>query len=151
MRIKIIQVLLLSTLISCSKPETTQKVNPFYFVAPEAIEYVLDFQKDVESVGLNIENDNISFSVVMGRLKGNLAGIAIGMFNPYAVNVVLNVDLWRVLSYAERKALVYHELAHDVFGLRHNTCDIMSGGVRPITEEMIKELLETLKQHNGKG
>ena len=150
MRIKIIQVLLLSTLISCSKQEEA-KASPFYFVAPEAIEYVLDFQKDVESVGLNIENDNISFSVVMGRLKGSLAGIAVGMFNPYAVNVVLNVDLWRVLSDAERKALVYHELAHDVFELHHNTCDIMSGGVRPITEDMIRELLETLKKHNGKG
>ena len=148
--IKCFQVLLLTMLISCTE-EVTPKKSPFYFVAPEAIEYVLDFQRDVESVGLNIENENISFSVIMGRLKGSLAGIAVGMFNPYAVNVVLNIDIWRVLSAAERKALVYHELAHDVFELHHNTCDIMSGGVRPITEEMIKELLKTLKRHNGKG
>ena len=148
--IKFFQVLLLTMLISCTK-EVTPKKSPFYYVAPEVIEYVLDFQKDVESVGLNIENENISFSVMMGRLKGNLAGIAIGMFNPYAVNVILNIDIWEVLTPAERKALVYHELAHDVFELHHNTCDIMSGGVRPITNDMIKELLETLNRHNGKG
>ena len=150
MKFMFIQVLLFTVmLISCTK-EVAPKKSTFYYIAPEAIEYVLDFQRDVESVGLNVQNENISFSVIMGRLEINLAGIAIGMFNPHAVNVILNIDIWGVLSPAERKALVYHELAHDVFELHHNTCDIMSGGVRPITEDMVKELLETLKIHNGK-
>jgi hypothetical protein len=76
--------------------------------------------------------------------------MAIGMFNPYCVNIILDEDIWNILNRAERKALVYHELAHDVFELHHNTCDIMSGGLREITDEMVEELLDTLTKQQNK-
>jgi len=113
-------------------------------IDPALVEYYLDFKRDVEGIGLELDNDNLSFSMVLGRTPPNVAGIAIGMFNKYAVNIVIDINLWRFLNKKERKALVYHEMAHDVFGLKHNTCSLMSGGLREMTEEMRLELLMVL-------
>ena len=137
-------------LLGCSVEEVKPKSKIFYMIDPSAFEYVLDFQKDIESIGLALENDNISFSVILGELPSGVAGIAIGMFNPYCVNIILDEAIWRLLDRSERKALVYHELAHDVFELHHNTCDIMSGSLRGITDDMIRELLDTLAKHQNK-
>ena len=136
-------------LVGCTAREA-EKVNTFYYIDPLAIEYVLDFQRDINSIGLELQNDNKSFSVIIGRLPIRVAGIAIGMMNEEAVNVVLNIEVWNRCSKAEKKALVYHELAHDVFGLEHNTCDLMSGSLRAITDDMVKELLDTLTKQQNK-
>jgi len=141
-------ILLAMLLVGCTAKEE-KKVNTFYYIDPSVIEYVLDYERDIRSIGLELQNDNVSFSVIVGRLPIRVAGIAIGMMNDKAVNVVLNVAIWDSLSKAEKKALVYHELSHDVFGLRHGTCDLMSGSLREITDDMVKELLDTLtKQQN---
>lgn len=142
-------VLLSLLLISCNK-EVERLPNTLYVIDPLVHGYVMDYIKDVESIGLNVENDNKSFSVILGRLPNSVAGIAIGMFNPYAVNVILNIDIWKVLSRAEKKALVYHELSHDVFELHHNTCDIMTGSLRGFGEDAYKELLDTLTKQQNK-
>ena len=137
-------------LLGCNSNEEVKKNDVQYVIDPSVVEYVLDFQRDIESVGLALENDNISFSIILGKLPSNVAGMAIGMFNPYCVNIILDEDIWNILNRAERKALVYHELAHDVFELHHNTCDIMSGGLREITDEMVEELLDTLTKQQNK-
>jgi hypothetical protein len=137
-------------LLGCNSNEEVKKNDIQYVIDPSVVEYVLDFQRDLESVGLALENDNISFSIILGKLPDTVAGMAIGMFNPYCVNIILDEDIWNILNRAERKALVYHELAHDVFELHHNTCDIMSGGLREITDEMVEELLDTLTKQQNK-
>ena len=137
-------------LLGCSVEEVKPKSKIFYMIDPSAFEYVLDFQKDIESIGLALENDNISFSVILGELPSGVAGIAIGMFNEYCVNIILDEEIWRLLDRSERKALVYHELAHDVFELHHGTCDIMNGSLRGITDDMVRELLDTLAKHQNK-
>ena len=137
-------------LLGCSVEEVKPKSKIFYMIDPSVSEYVLDFQRDIETIGLALENDNISFSIILGRLPDNVAGMAIGMFNPYCVNIILDEQIWRILNRAERKALVYHELAHDVFELHHGTCDIMNGNLRGITNDMIRELLDTLAKHQNK-
>ena len=142
-------ILLAMLLVGCTAKEE-KKVNTFYYVDPSVIEYVLDYERDINSIGLKLKNDNVSFSVIVGRLPIRVAGIAIGMMNDKAVNVVLNVAIWDSLSRAEKKALVYHELSHDVFGLQHGTCDLMRGSLRPITDEMVKELLDTLAKQQNK-
>ena len=136
-------ILLALLLVGCTAKEE-KKVDTFYYIDPLVMEYVLDYERDIRSIGLELKNDNVSFSVIVGRLPIRVAGIAVGMLNDKAVNVVLNVSIWDSLSRAEKKALVYHELSHDVFGLKHGTCSLMSGSLREITDDMVKELLDTL-------
>ena len=137
-------------LLGCNDDIQVREVKVQYVIDPSIVEYVLDFQRDVESVGLAIENDNISFSVILGRLPDNVAGMAIGMFNPYCVNIIISEDIWRLLDRSERKALIYHELAHDVFELHHNTCRVMTGSLRGFGPSAYRELLETLAKQQNK-
>jgi len=143
---RLLSIVAYSLLFLACNDTVAEKPSTYYFIDPSVREYYLDFKSDVESIGLEIGNKNKSFSIILGRTPINVAGIAIGMFNEYAVNVVIDITIWNRLNKAEKKALIYHELAHDVFGLEHNTCDLMSGGLRAMTEEMRIELLETLKQ-----
>jgi len=76
--------------------------------------------------------------------------MAMGMFNPYCVNVVVSIDIWKFLDRSEKKALIYHELSHDVFDLHHNTCDIMTGSLRGFGEDAYKELLDTISKQQNK-
>lgn len=142
-------VVVFMIVVSCSK-EVKKDSNVFYVIDPLVHEYVMDYIKDVESIGLNVENDNKSFTVILGRLPNNVAGMAMGMFNPYCVNVVLSIQLWKYMDRSERKALIYHELSHDVFDLTHNTCDIMTGSLRGFGEDAYKELLDTLTKQQNK-
>ena len=90
-------------LLGCNDNVQVREVKVQYVIDPSILEYVLEFQRDVESVGLAIENDNISFSVILGKLPNNVAGMAIGMFNPYCVNIIISEDIWRLLDRSERK------------------------------------------------
>ena len=137
-------------LLGCNDDVQVREVKVQYVIDPSIVEYVLDFQRDVESVGLAIENDNISFSVILGKLPKNVAGMAIGMFNPYCVNIIISEDIWRLLDRSEKKALIYHELAHDVFELHHNTCRVMTGSLRGFGPSAYKELLDTLTKQQNK-
>ena len=89
MRRFILVVAVLSILGCKEKVVETSKV--FYYIDPELREYYMDFKEDIESIGLELDNDNISFSIVIGRTPTNVAGIAIGMFNKYAVNIVIDI------------------------------------------------------------
>lgn len=146
---RFILVIAVLSIIGC-KEKVVEASKVFYYIDPELREYYMDFREDIESIGLEIDNDNISFSIVLGRTPFNVAGIAIGMDNKYAVNIVIDIYIWGRLSKSERKALVYHEMAHDVFGLKHNSCSLMSGGLRSMTESMRLEFLDTLTKQQNK-
>ena len=145
---RFILVLVVLSVLGC-KEKVVETDKVFYYIDPELREYYMDFKQDIEGIGLELENDNISFCIVLGRTPLNVAGIAIGMDNKYAVNIVIDINLWRFLNKKERKALVYHEMAHDVFRLEHNSCSLMSGGLREMTESMRLELLMVLDDRYG--
>jgi len=140
---RLILVIAIFSMIGC-KEEVKKERELMYYVDPALVEYYLDFKSDIESIGLELANENISFSIVLGRTPPNVAGIALGMFNKHCVNIVIDISLWSYLNAKERKALIYHEMAHDVFGLKHNTCSLMTGGLREMTEGMRLELLMVL-------
>tara|TARA_R100000544_G_C2185759_1_gene39147 strand:+ start:56 stop:484 length:429 start_codon:yes stop_codon:yes gene_type:complete len=137
-------LILLLLLVSCNK--SVEKKNTFYAIDPAFSEYVLDFTKDLETIGEDLNNDNLSFSIIMGRLPRNVVGIAIGMDNDYAVNVVISQYYWNRLNKDERKMLIYHELSHDVFNITHGTCRIMdsSFGIKDL-DAAIVELMNVIK------
>jgi len=115
-------------------------------IDPEFSSIVLDFTKDLETIGEDLGQENLSFSIIMGRLPHNVVGMAIGMHNDHAVNVVISKYYWNLLNEKDRKLVIYHELAHDLFNIRHGSCRIMdsSFGIRDL-DAAIAELMQVIK------
>jgi hypothetical protein len=111
-------------------------------------EYVQDFRKSMPATfwGRYV---SVQFSDLIPR---RVAGMANGMHNDDIVFIWVNYDAWRQMDKSQRAWLIWHELAHDVYNVRHNETDIMSGSVpmrvTPGQLEAAKEKLITLI--NGK-
>ena len=137
-------LILILLFVSCSKEQKNS--NVFYMIDPEFSSYVLDFTKDLETIGEDLGQDNLSFSIILGRLPENVVGMAIGMDNDHAVNVVISKYYWNLLGEKDRKLVIYHELAHDLFNIRHGSCRIMdsSFGIRDL-DTAIVELMQVIK------
>lgn len=77
-------------------------------------EYDVDYDKDIPVA--------VRFSKVMDM---GVAGAAMGMMKDNETNVIVNEKIWKYLNGDQKRWLVYHELAHDMFDMRHFSSPIM--------------------------
>jgi len=105
---------------------------------------------------LNLENINPprqqALSVIMGTLPEGVLGVAMGMFVDNVINVIISEAYWYKLSEPQRKALLWHELAHDIYNVEHGSVEIMSTSMASIdtnnVDQMVDELIKYIK--NGR-
>lgn len=77
-------------------------------------EYEIDYDKNIPVA--------VRFSKVMDMTT---AGAAYGMMKDDVTNVIINERIWKYLDVNQKRWLVYHELAHDMFDMRHFSSPIM--------------------------
>jgi len=77
-------------------------------------EYDIDYDKEIPVA--------VRFSKVMAMTT---AGAAYGMMKAEETNVIINERIWKYLDVNQKRWLVYHELAHDMFDMRHFSSPIM--------------------------
>ena len=103
-------------LVNCTTP-----VEPVhtYSISKELQPYVREVLTTLEFH--NIEFKKQSFIVVFDAdiMRTNLVGQAKGMDNDSLVYVIINPNLWGKLTVKERRHLIFHELAHDIFNTEH--------------------------------
>lgn len=128
-----------------TKQTTKDKVetSPMYFIDPLLLPYVLDYEKELKDRGVSVPN-NQSFSVLLSRMPVRIAGIAIGMRNDYAVNVAINIALWKSYTETEKRFLIYHELSHDIFNVEHNSCRLMVTSMVDVGDEDFNAIMNEL-------
>ena len=75
----------------------------------------------------DVEYDkNIPVIMRMSKVMSmGVAGAAYGMMKDDEINVVINERTWKYLNDDQKRWLVYHELSHDMFDMRHFDTDIM--------------------------
>ena len=79
--------------------------------------YLLEFDRVMLDAGINVKYG--SLVVIKFRLlKGGLLGVAWGMNHDVTV-IDINPILWAKLSHQDKRMVMFHELAHDVFNLKH--------------------------------
>jgi len=110
-------------LVNCTAP-----VEPVYTysISKELQPYVREVLTTLEFH--NIEFKKQSFIVVFDAdiMRTNLVGQAKGMDNDSLVYVIINPNLWGKLTTKERRHLIFHELAHDIFNTLHtNDVELM--------------------------
>jgi len=103
-------------LVNCTTP-----VEPVYTysISKELQPYVREVLTTLEFH--NIEFKKQSFIVVFDSdiIRTPLVGQAKGMDNDNLVYVIINPVLWGKLTVKQRRHLIFHELAHDIFNTLH--------------------------------
>ena len=103
-------------LVNCTAP-----VEPVYTysISKELQPYVREVLTTLEFH--DIEFKKQSFIVVFDAdiIRTPLVGQAKGMDNDNLVYVIVNPVLWAKLTVKQRRHLIFHELAHDIFNTEH--------------------------------
>lgn len=91
------------------------------YVDPRIEGYVLEYLDIMEQNGVIVPSQ---FQFMIGfdkrvRYKGAV-GMAFGMFNPYSVMIALDPNIL-YLSHNQIRWVIFHELTHDLFDIRHES------------------------------
>jgi hypothetical protein len=81
-----------------------------------------------------------------------VAGLANGMGNNDAVFIWISKPIWNVLTENQKEWLIWHELAHDAFNIKHNETEIMSLSIpRNVTNmDLARAKYKLINLINGK-
>lgn len=120
-------------------------------IDPRLRPYYVKIAQRLNLEGINPPRQNM-VSLTIGTLPQGVLGIAMGMFVDNVINVIISEAYWYKLSEPQRMALLWHELAHDVFNVEHGSVEIMSTSMSKIDtsniDNMVIELINYIK--NGR-
>lgn len=113
-------------------------------IDPRLRPYYIEVAQRLNLEGIN-PNRQQAISITVGTLPEGVLGIAMGMFVDNVVTVIISDAYWYKLSESQRRALLWHELAHDLFNVEHGSVEIMSTSMAKIditnVDSMVKELI----------
>ena len=114
---RILKTLLIAMLfVNCATP-----IEPVctYSISRELEPYVREVLTTLKLHGIVFKKQ--SFIVVFDAdiIRTPLAGQAKGMDNDNLVYVLINPVIWSKLTVKERRHVIFHELAHDIFNTEH--------------------------------
>ena len=101
-------------LTSCTKEGTGM-------IDPELQDYIIRFENDL---GITLPSD-LTATIVNDLTVANFRskGYAHGM-NKKHVHIEVDAEYWEDMDEMARTLLIYHELGHDVFNLKHDDSDL---------------------------
>jgi len=136
------------------RPSTIKKVESkrmLVLIDPRLRPYYLEVAQRLNLEGIN-PNRQDAISIMMGALPKGILGMALGMFVDNVTNVMISEAYWYGLSEPQRRALLWHELAHDLFNVEHGSVEIMTTSMARIDmnniDQMVDELINYIK--NGR-
>mgnify|MGYP003666941713 FL=1 len=117
--------------------------------------YVSEYVNILKSNDIKIPwgNDIVFIDMNLGMPSGVL-GIAWGMDIDNITLISINISSWKYLSHQQRRYLVFHELTHDIFNLRHFDTEIMNTPMpmylnKFMVDSAMKKLVRILKITDG--
>ena len=128
---------------------TLEKGIDYTFVEYPYQKYVKEFVKELEDAGIKIpEQKRWTVRTEPSFFVTTTVGQAIGMFDDRQVMVFVH-PLLKLQRENVIRFVIWHELSHDVFNLRHGTTMLMKttasnndGAIFPIAKEMLIEYLK---------
>ena len=91
----------------------------------ELRQYTIEFLTKLDEYNVKYDKNQkiiVRFNKLLGR---GVAGAAYGMFHKEYTTVFINPQIWKLLNNDQKRWLVFHELSHDMFDMRHHMSDIM--------------------------
>ncbi len=122
----------------------------------ELRQYTIEFLTELDNYDIDYDK-NQNIVVRFNKLLNNgVAGAAYGMHHDDYTTVFINPMIWKYLNADQKRWLVFHELAHDMFNTAHFSTPIMhpqtptARKARKDWEYNKKMLFITIKhKHNG--
>jgi len=152
-KMHILYVLLISAITGYSQPKTNT-----FLVDRELIHFVVSFEQELSKRGAEVDwsyqDIVIRFCYINNR---DILGIAYGMFHDTDISIGINKSSWNELSYNQKKWVMWHELAHDLFNYKHYDLELMMKSVpqhvltsdlNRVVNELAKDLLDNQNKWN---
>tara|TARA_R110000744_G_scaffold16476_2_gene45394 strand:+ start:443 stop:922 length:480 start_codon:yes stop_codon:yes gene_type:complete len=80
--------------------------------------YLMEFDRVMNDAGIDVRYGSLVVIKFLPNMRAGLLGVAWGMNHDVTV-IHINPVLWAKLSHQDRRMVMFHELAHDVFNLKH--------------------------------
>lgn len=115
---RILKILFIGLLfINCSS-QTKEPVYT-YELSKELRPYVFEYLSTLEKHDIKFKKQ--SFIVVFDAdiMSTPLIGEAKGMFDDNLIYVKINPKLWGQINHKQKRHLIFHELSHDIFNIKH--------------------------------
>lgn len=145
-------ILITSALVGYSQPKEN-----LFFVDEQLIPYIVEFERELNKRGVEIEWEYQDIRVVFGGLRPDVLGIAHGMNHDTDISIRINKSSWRYLTRNQKYWVMYHELAHDLFNYKHYDLELMmrevpqdvySSDLNRVVNELAKDLLDNQNKWN---
>lgn len=122
MKTKLIYALIILLLTSVKPRE--EKIT--VLMSDQLKPYVLEYLRVLEENNIEYKEQNFVVMFDIGLIHQDAAGVAYGMFNDSFVFVGICPRSWQQLNNDQKKWLIWHELSHDLFNIRHtNNVEVM--------------------------
>ena len=96
------------------------------FINSTLAPFITEYMDKLESEGIDLTwgKDLVSIDFSMS-LPNNILGIAWGMDIDNITVISVNGRVWNRLTHQQKRLLVFHELTHDLFNVRHFETGLM--------------------------
>lgn len=147
----LLTTLVLMIWIHSTYQESQEKYTPkMVAINSQLSPYVIEYRQTMIDNDIKLpwgELVRVKFGIA---LPYNTLGIAWGMNIDNITFVEINVNSWQALTHQQKRLVMFHELSHDVYNLKHFDVTLMNTPMpRNITKQKvdlwIKELVEYLK------
>lgn len=124
----------------------------YTYIDSGVIEYVKEFELEMRKNGITIPKQK-SWRIYVNPLmsKGQILGYASGMFKDDHVFIMLHPIIPTLYNKDTARFIIWHELAHDLFNVKHGSCYLMKPSASPTDglrfEYAKDEFILFLKKH----
>ena len=76
-----------------------------------------------------------------------LSGLSTGYKNDNLIKIYINEAAWDYRNEIDKKFLIFHELGHDIFDLKHGDTELLNPGTLSLDESRADEIFEEFWNH----
>ena len=112
--------------------------------------YLMEFDRVMHDAGIDVKYGSLVV-IKFVSLRTGLLGVAWGMNHDVTV-IHINPVLWATMSHQDKRMVMFHELAHDVFNLKHWSTLLMNP-VKPqlLDKAFVDNAIKLLVKHIKDG
>ena len=148
----ILAVTCLTVDLSVANKEVSQDTEPRDVIIDNILQpYVFEFHGLLYDSGIEMNYGSLVMIRFSSDMPDRILGIAWGMgHNTTIINI--NSQYFHKLTHQEKRLVIFHEMAHDLFNLRHGSVGLMNTPMpKNVNKEMVDAHMVELIKHIKDG